>query len=87
MATSNAGIDAEYFATRGFALEVEQRDLHAEHICRGEPGRASFFVEGRRYYCVHLLRDGQVAARGYAHGETAAASMTAARRRFGSEQG
>jgi hypothetical protein len=85
--TSNAGTEAEYFAERGFALEIEQRDLHAEHVSRGDTGRASFFVEGRRYYCVHLLRDGVAVARDYAHGETADAALAAARRRFGSEQG
>ena len=86
VATSNAGTAAEYFADRGFDLEVEPRDLHAEHVSRGELGRASFFVEGRRYWCVHLVRDGQVVARDYANGESANSAMAAARRRFGSEQ-
>jgi len=87
VATSNAATDEEFFAERGFTLAVELRELHAEHVSRGDLGRASFFVDGRRYYCVHLLRDGVAIARDYSYGETADAAMATARRRFGSEQG
>ena len=75
-----------YFRDNGFDLSLEERDLHAEHVIAGEPGRASFFVEGRLYWCVALRRDGRTVARRYAHGETVEAALAEAKRRFGSEQ-
>jgi hypothetical protein len=77
----------EYFRSRGFEVRIVERDLHSEHMAAGEPGRASFFAEGRRYFCVDLLRNGQVVAPLYAHGETVEAALTRARERYGSEQG
>jgi len=75
-----------YFEDRGFEVRIEERDLHAEYMARGEPGRASFFVERQPYYCVDLLRDGVVVAKQYAHGVTAHDALEQAKRRFGSEQ-
>jgi hypothetical protein len=64
-----------YFTTGGFEVRVEEHDLRAEHIARGEPGRASFFAEGRMYYCVDLVRDGKTVVRQYAHADTAAVAL------------
>src|SRR4051812_4483621 len=60
----------EYFRERGFDVPVDERELHAEYMAAGELGRASFFLPGRCYFCVNLLRSGSVIATGYAHGET-----------------
>lgn len=76
-----------YFRSKGFGVAVEERDLYAEAITQGTPGRASFFKEGRRYYCVTLLRQGAVVAKDYAHGETPDDALREARRRYASEQG
>jgi hypothetical protein len=57
-------------------------------MAKGEPGRASFFVEKRRYYCVDLLsRDGRVIAPRYAHPETPEDALVQAKKRYASEQG
>jgi hypothetical protein len=78
--------DAEFFAQRGFELQIEARYLFAEHVAQGEHGRASFFVDGRLYYCVQVLGGGRVIAHDYAYGETVDEALAAARRRYGSEQ-
>ena len=78
--------DSEYFRERGFDVALSNRDLHAEHLAQGEPGRASYFRAGQNYVCVDLLRNGVVVASNYASGETAEAALVAARRRYGSEQ-
>jgi len=75
-----------YFENRGFEVRIEERELHADYVARGEPGRASFFVAHQRYYCVDLLRDGAVIAKQYAHGETIEKASQQAERRFASEQ-
>ena len=77
----------DYFRARGYEIQVEERDLHAEYMAAGEPGRASFFAENRRYYCVNLMRSGGIVASNYAHGETLDDALKEARRRYGSEQG
>ena len=77
----------EFFRSRGFDVQIEERDLHAEYMAAGQPGRASFFAPDQRYACVQLLRDGKVVVRNYAHGKTAAEALNIARRRYGSEQG
>lgn len=84
--TADADDPATYLKSLGFDLRIEERDLHAEYMAAGEPGRASFFVEGRTYYCVDLLRDGGVVALRYAQGETVDDALRDARRRFRSEQ-
>ena len=76
-----------YFASRGFEVSFEERDLHAELVAAGAPGRASFYREGQIYFCVSLIRDGAVVVSDYATGETEAEALIRARRRFGSEQG
>ena len=79
--------DAAYFRNLGLDLRIEAHDLHAEHMAAGEPGRASFFAEGREYYCVDLLSgDGRVIAHRYGCGDTAAAALARSRQRFESEQ-
>jgi hypothetical protein len=75
-----------YFRDHGFDVRIEERNLHAEHIARGEPGRASFFVEHRPYHCIDLVRDGAIVAEQYAQGETIEDALIRARRRFVSEQ-
>lgn len=75
-----------YFGSRGFEVTLDERDLYAELLARGEPGRASFFRQGQTYHCLSLLRDGAVVARDYAHGETREDALREARRRFSSEQ-
>jgi len=84
--TAEADDPATYFKSLGFDLRIEQRDLHAEYMATGEPGRASFFVEGRRYYCIDLLRDGGIVAPRYSQGETVDDALGRAQRRFRSEQ-
>src|SRR3954454_3727819 len=79
--------DLAFFRGRGYEVRFEQRDLHAEHMGRGEPGRATFFAEGHRYYCIDLLRDGRVVAPRYGYGETPEQALLSARRRYESEQG
>ena len=79
--------DLGYFHNRGYEVRFEQRDLHATHMARGEPGTASFFVEGRRYHVVDLVRGGQVIAPAYGVGETREGALARARERYGSEQG
>jgi hypothetical protein len=79
--------DLAYLQERGYEVAIEERDLHAMHIAPGEPGQASFFVEGRRYHVVDLLRDGRVVAPAYGVGESPQAALARARRRYGSEQG
>jgi hypothetical protein len=76
----------DYFETRGLELRVEERNLHADLMAEGETGRATFYVEGQRYYCVDLCRDGATIARQYGIGETREAALDEARRRFASEQ-
>jgi len=76
----------KYFRSRGFDVGVEVRDLHAEFIEMGQPGRASFFVKGRQYFCVDLMREGEIVARGYAHSETEDDALVKARSRYGIEQ-
>ena len=76
----------QYFRERGFDLIVREVDLHAQYMASGEPGRASFFQEGRRYFSIDLVRDGTVVGPDYAHGETVAEAIRRARIRFGSEQ-
>ena len=83
---SDDGDVLAYFEDRGFELQIVERDLHAELMARGEPGRASFFAANRSYYCVNLLRGGAIVAERYADGETIEDALTRARRRFGSEQ-
>ena len=75
-----------YLKNLGFDVKIEERDLHAEYMAAGEPGRASFFVEGRTYYCVDLLRGGGIVAPRYASGETAQEALERARSRFASEE-
>lgn len=77
----------KFFRDLGFDLQFGEHDLHAEHMARGEPGRASFFAEGRTYYCVDLLRrDGSILATRYGYGETVEEALARARSRFLSEQ-
>ena len=76
-----------YFAVRGYEVRTEERDLHAECLARGEPGRASFYVSGRLYTCVDLLRGGAIVAKHYANGATLERALAEAKRRHGSEQG
>lgn len=69
----------QYFADEGYQLKIERRELHAECLARGEPGRPSFFTPGAVYYCVSLERDGVMVWPDIAHGhtlETALASAT-----------
>ncbi len=47
-----------YFKDRGLDVRIEEHDLHTELMASADTGRASFFVEGRIYFCVDLLRDG-----------------------------
>lgn len=72
----------EFFRSRGYEVRIEERDLHSEHIARGEPGRASFFVEGRHYFCVDLIQDGSVVVQDLGQAETASVALGRARRRF-----
>lgn len=78
--------DLGYFRERGYDVRIEERDLHALHMARGEPGQASFFAEGRSYHVVDLLRSGRVVAPAYGVGETPQEALAGARRRYGSEQ-
>ena len=78
--------DLAYFRERGDDVRIEERDLHALHMARGEPGQASFFAEGRSYHVVDLLRSGRVVAPAYGVGETPEDALAGARRRYGSEQ-
>ena len=72
-----------FFRRRGIGVRIEERDLHAEHMAKGEPGRASFYVEGRNYHCVTLLReDGSVLFEDFARGETADSALLRARSRY-----
>ena len=66
-----------YLQDLRFEVRIEERDLHAEHMAAGEPGRASFFVAGRTYYCIDLVRNGGVVARRYAYGESSTGSVPA----------
>ena len=86
LVSEDADESLTYLQDRGFDVRVEERDLHAEYMARGEPGRASFFVPQRRYSCVDLMRAAGTVARGYAHGKTAEDAIRAARRRLSSEQ-
>lgn len=70
----------EFFAGQGYGVRVEQRELHAEHLARGEVGRASFFARGVEYFCVSLERDGVVVWPDVAHGRTFDAALAAAGR-------
>jgi hypothetical protein len=74
------------FVRRGYGVRVTERDLHSEHVAAGDSGRASFYVAGRRCFCVDLIRDGAVVAERYAEGSSREDALLAARRRFGSEQ-
>lgn len=76
----------DYFRRRGFDVRIEERDLHADHMARGEPGRAAFYADGRTYFLVDLVRDGETIAPHYADGDTVESALMAAKRRFGSEQ-
>jgi hypothetical protein len=76
----------DYFEAHGFEVTIEERDLYGDHMARGDPGRATFYVEGQRYFCVDLCRDGATIARHYGIGETPDAALENAKRRFGSEQ-
>ena len=75
-----------YFESLGLEVAFEERDLHAELMASGAPGRASFCRQGQTYFCVSLLRAGVVIASNYASGESEAEALMKARRRFGSEQ-
>lgn len=77
----------QYFVVRGYEVRTEERDLHAECLVRGELGRASFYVSGRLYTCVDLLRDGAIVAEHYADGASLERALAEAKRRHGSEQG
>jgi hypothetical protein len=84
---SDADLDpVDYFARQGYDVRITERELHDEHVAAGQPGRASFYVAGRRYFCVDLLRDQATVVERYAEGATREAALQAARRRFGSEQ-
>ena len=80
--TDEGQTDLDYFESRGYEVRIEERDLHAEYMARGEPGRASFFVEGQRYHCVDLLQGGHVVAHQIAHDETRSGALTRAKRWF-----
>ena len=82
------GKDPErFFSDLGFGLRIEAHSLHAKYMAKREPGRASFFVEGRTYQCVDLLRgDGTVLAPQYGVGETVEEALARAQSRFLSEQ-
>lgn len=77
----------DYFSSCGLEVRLEERDLHAEYVASGEPGRATFFVEGRSYVCVSLVSRGGAVWTDYATGESEDAALRAARRRHGTEQG
>jgi hypothetical protein len=79
------GPDA-YFASRGYETSVHERSLHDEFMAAGDPGRASFYVAGRSYRCVDLLRAGEVVARDYAHGASTEDAIANAMRRHRSQQ-
>lgn len=68
-------------------MAIEELELHAEHVARGEPGKASFYVAGRRYAVVHLVRGGEVLVASYGIGESPDDALRSARRRYRSEQG
>ena len=87
LVSDNSDSELAYFQDRGFEVRLEERDLHAEYMASGEPGRASFFEEHRHYFCVDLLRDGGLVARHYADGVTAADALREAKRRHSTEQG
>lgn len=73
----------EFFHARGLEVRIGEHDLHAEHVARGEPGRASFYAEGQSYFCVDLLRDdGSLFMSDFACGETVEAALDAAQRRY-----
>lgn len=76
----------KYFNDLGFQIRVEGRDLHAECLASGEVGRATFFVAGRTYYCVDLLRGDRVVAPSYGYGETVDTALARAKARFESDQ-
>ena len=78
--------DRAWFRKKGFDVALSQRELHAEAMAKGEPGKASFFRPNLTYVCVALLRDGQVVASDYASGETEVSALRAARRRYAGEQ-
>jgi hypothetical protein len=71
-----------FFAERGFVPVLSERDLHAEHLASGEPGRASFYVKGRRYFCVDLMRENVLVAARYSAGESADDALRSAMRRY-----
>lgn len=73
----------EFFHERGLEVRIEERDLHAEYMARGEPGLASFYAENRLYFCVDLLRDdGSLFVSDFARGNTVEAALHAAQRRY-----
>ena len=77
---------SEYFEARGFEVRVEERVVHEDLIASGLQGAATFYVAGRRYYCVDLVRGGSVVAPNYGIGATLDEALRGAQRRFGSEQ-
>ena len=78
--SSEADEALRYLTEQGFEVRVERRNLHAEYMSRGEPGKASFYAEGREYFCVDLVRDGAVAWPRVAIGDTEASALVNARR-------
>ena len=69
-----------FFADQGYEVKIEQRNLHAEHLARGEGGRASFFAPGVEYFCVSLERDGVVVWPDVAQDRTIEAALASASR-------
>jgi hypothetical protein len=66
----------------GFEVRLRRQDRHAELVARGEPGQASFFTQGREYWCLDLLRNGAVAWEELAVGETEDGALVDAWRRY-----
>jgi hypothetical protein len=71
-----------YLEAQGYEIHLRRQDRHAELIARGELGHASFYAEGREYYCVDLLSDGAVAWSEFAVGGTEDEAVVNAMRRY-----
>jgi hypothetical protein len=82
VAVADADDARAFLEAQGFEIRVRPQDRHAELMARGEPGQASFYAEGREYYCVDLRSDGAVAWSDFAVGETEDAAVVSAMRRF-----